>query len=111
MATPLFLLQRCLLTLGHQLFNGTTQLVGARCGLAVAAYALEALNDILISHTFHQLAYPLQVAVATTKELHINHHTVLPGEFNKTRASALRAIGNTLHIHIFISTAKLQIKK
>ena len=67
----------------HQLLYRAAQLVGARCGLAVAAYALEACDYVLVLHACNQLAYSLQVAVAATVELDIDNYTVVTCQFNE----------------------------
>ena len=68
----------------HQLLNSTTELVGARCGLPVAAYALESCNHILVLHAFYKAAYSLQITVATTVEFYIDYNAVVACEFNET---------------------------
>ena len=81
----------------HQLLYRAAQLVGARCGLAVAAYALEACDYVLVLHACNQLAYSLQVAVAATVELYICDYTILARYLNVSRAGAMGCIGYCFH--------------
>ena len=93
----MFLITNASLLFLHQLLNRAAELVGARCGLAVAAYAFEACNDVLIFHSGHQPAYALQVAVAATVELDIGEYSVLARYLNVTRAGSVCCVGYCLH--------------
>ena len=93
----MFLITNASLLFLHQLLNRAAQLVGARCGLAVAAYAFEACNDVLIFHSGYQPAYALQVAVAATVELDIGEYSVLARHLNVTRAGSVCCVGYCLH--------------
>ena len=81
----------------HQLLYRAAQLVGARCGLAVAAYALEACNHVLVLHSCHQLAYSLQVAVAATVELYVCYDTILARYLNVSCTGAVCCVGYCFH--------------
>ena len=81
----------------HQLFYRAAKLVGARCGLAVAANALEACNHVLILHTCYQLAYSLQVTVATAVELHFFQYSVLARYLNVSRTCSVCGVCYCFH--------------
>ena len=85
------------ISLSHQLLDGEAQLVGARCGLAVAAYSLEACNHILVLHAGYQLAYSLQVAVATAVELHFFQYSVLARYLNVSRTCSVCGVCYCFH--------------
>ena len=84
MFLSVFFITNASLLLRHQLLYCTAELVGARCGLAVAAYAFEACNYILVLHAFDKATYSLQVAVATSVELYVYYNSVVACQFNET---------------------------
>ena len=61
----------------HQFFYRAAQLVGARCGAAVAAYTVEASYYILIFHSLHKATDALQVAVASAIEGNVYNAAIL----------------------------------
>ena len=79
-----FFITNASLLLSHQLLYCAAELVGARCGSAVAADALEACYYILVLHAFYKAADALQVTVAATVELHVYNHSVIACQFNET---------------------------
>ena len=81
----------------HQFFYCTAQLVGARCWLAVAAYALEACNDVLVLHACYQAAYALQVAVATTIEFYFFQNAILARYLNVSRTGSVCGVCYCFH--------------
>ena len=85
------------ISLSHQFLYRAAQLVGARCGLAVAANALEACNHVLILHTCCQLAYSLQVTVATAVELHFFQYSVLARYLNVSRTCSVCGVCYCFH--------------
>ena len=85
------------ISLSHQFLYRAAQLVGARCGLAVAANALEACNHVLILHTCYQLAYSLQVTVATAVELHFFQYSVLARYLNVSRTCSVCGVCYCFH--------------
>ena len=87
----------------HQFFYCVAQLVGTRCGLAVAAYALEACNDILVLHSLYQACDALQVAVAAALEFHICENTVLARYINVSGAGSVGGVCYCFHFtNIFL---------
>ena len=93
----MFLITNASLLFLHQQLNRAAELVGARCGLAVAAYAFEACNDVLILHASNKATYALQVAVAATVEFHFFQNSILARHLNVTRAGSVCCVGYCLH--------------
>ena len=81
----------------HQLLYRAAQLVGARCGLAVAAYSLEACNHVLVFHSLNQACDALQVAVASAIEFHVCENTVLARYLNVSRTRSVCGVCYCLH--------------
>ena len=81
----------------HQLLYRAAQLVGARCGLAVAAYSLEACNHVLVFHSLNQACDALQVAVASAIEFHVCENTVLARYLNVSRTGSVCGVCYCLH--------------
>ena len=84
MFLSVFFITNASLLLSHQLLYCAAELVGARCGSAVAADALEACNYILVLHAFYKAADALQVTVAATVELYVDNDAVIACQFNET---------------------------
>ena len=93
----MFLITNASLLFLHQLLYCAAQLVGARCGLAVATDAFKACNDVLVFHSCYQAADALQVAVATTIELHFFQNSILARNLNVSCASAVCCVGYCFH--------------
>ena len=64
------------------------QLIGAGGGLAATGGAFQAGDNLCSIHTFYQRADTLQVAIATTDELHIFNLAILNIKENALGASA-----------------------
>jgi hypothetical protein len=65
--------------LALELPKGACELVGTACGAGAAAYAVDAADYVVDALAAHQLAYPLEIAVASAKEKHLLYHVVLVG--------------------------------
>ena len=76
----------------HHLAQGASQLVGARCALAVATDALYASDDILSLHTTHELRDALRVTIAAAIELHALHNIILQTNLNCLRTDTTSRI-------------------
>ena len=81
----------------HQLLYRAAQLVGARCWLAIAAYALEACNDVLVLHACDKAAYSLKVAVAAAIEFYLFQYSILARYLNVSRTCSVCCIGYCFH--------------
>ena len=76
-----------------QLFQRATKLVGTRSALRSASDTVQFTYDVVHVLTLHQLADPLQVAVASTQEGYLLDDVVLVhGHINHLRASAVRLV-------------------
>ena len=84
------------------------QLVGAGCWLAVAAYAFEACNYILVLHACYKACNALQVAVAATVELDFFQNSILARYLN---VSSTGSVGCVCYcFHGFINKAQKGVK-
>ena len=86
-----------IISLRLELFYRATELVGARCRLAIATYALEACYDVLVTHALDKTCNTLQIAVATAEELNIGDNAIVASNFNKTRACTLCTVSDCFH--------------
>ena len=103
-----FFITNASLLLSHQLLYCAAELVGARCGSAVAADALEACNDVLVLHACDKAAYALEVTVATAIELHLFQNSILARYLDVSRTGSVCCV--CYCFHGFINKAQKGVK-
>jgi hypothetical protein len=81
-----------------QLFQGTAELVGARCGFVAAADSVEFADDIVDFLSGDEAADALSVAVAASEEEHLLDDIVIIGcHVDEDGAGALGGILDVFH--------------